>query len=77
MGGGKGLWCCYEVPAGPSTAHGTERPGCERWGLETKWISSLTVYLKEKRDDNVGLQNPGGVEVQGAPAGQNDGTEIL
>lgn len=46
--GGKGLWCCSWVPGGPSTAHGTERLDCEKWGLETKSISSLTVFLQGK-----------------------------
>lgn len=56
MGGGRGQWCCSVGPGGPSKARGTEKAGCERWGLETRLISSLTVYLDGNKED-VGLQN--------------------
>lgn len=55
---------------GPSTARGTERPGCEKWGLETKWISSLTVYLQEK-EDGKGWSAESFVRKTTAPAGRS------
>lgn len=43
--GERGQCWCSGGPEGPSTAHGKEEPGCEKWGPETTSTSSQTVYL--------------------------------
>lgn len=49
---GRGHCWCSE---GPSTAHGREVPGCEKWGPETMWTSSQTVFLKVEGGEEVVL----------------------
>lgn len=51
MDGRGHCWCS----GGPSTAHGREAPGCEKWGPGTMWTSSQTVFLKVKWEEDVVL----------------------
>lgn len=47
---GRGRCWCSE---GPSIAHGREAPDCEKWGPETTWTSSQTVFLQVEGEKEV------------------------
>lgn len=56
MAGEKGLCWRFLGPGGPSRDHVKERPGCAKWGLETKSISFLTVYLDGQKEEIMELK---------------------